>query len=384
MAPKIGILTYFWQDNPGSFLQALAVLRALERRLPQAHIEFIDCRYERGGFHIAKRYVNPLALLEGWRRYQAYRQCQRQHFPLSERRLVTYRYDEAARFIEHLRYDMIVVGSDTVLEMRRPYKYVGELPIYWLPPSLKCRKVGCAVSSNAQTYDLFPPALRERAAESARGFDLIGVRDDITFGLMQDLGLKDDPRLMRVPDPTFSLDIDYGPIEEYLRTKGIDLSGPAMGVCLPHELGRPVTQHYRRQGMKVVSLNQGPYADFAPWDLSPLAWAGIYRYFDVMITERFHGTIFSLKNGTPVITLEVGVPGHIAPGCVSKRYSLWQSLGMLDTNYVSLDRMRDTEAVCRTADAARAGFDRQAVAEKLRLLRQEFDRFMDKAAGLLA
>ena len=36
---KIGILTYFWSDNPGSFLQALAVLRQLEKRFSEYHIE---------------------------------------------------------------------------------------------------------------------------------------------------------------------------------------------------------------------------------------------------------------------------------------------------------------------------------------------------------
>ncbi len=42
---KIGVLTYFWGDNPGTFLQALSMCQVLMKYFPQDTIELIDYRY---------------------------------------------------------------------------------------------------------------------------------------------------------------------------------------------------------------------------------------------------------------------------------------------------------------------------------------------------
>jgi polysaccharide pyruvyl transferase WcaK-like protein len=373
---KIGILTYFWQDNPGSFLQAYSVLAALKSRFPDDHIEFIDCKYVADRFFLRKRFINPLRFLEGYRRHRAYRCCKAQYLPRSPRGIVTLEYEEAARYIEGLGYDLIVVGSDTVLSMHLPYAVRRQLPIAWLPPRLKCRKVACAASANAMTYETTEEGLREQMAASIKAFDLVGVRDDVTYNLVCALGAAAS-KVEMMPDPTFSYDVDYAHIERYLRAKNVTLSRPTVCTCLPHGLGAAVAEDYRAKGFRVVALDWGTYADWSPWDISPLAWAGIYRYFDLVVTDRFHVTVFSLKHGVPVVTVEFDAPGHRTPQGLSKRFTLLKQFGLHETNYAGPENIRDAGAIIRMADAALNRFDRQAALSKALEMRERFGRFMD-------
>lgn len=379
---RIGVLTYFWMDNAGTFLQAYATLAAVQRRFPGARVEMIDCKNTPRRFRFWKRYVLPWRLLEGIRRYGIFKQHVAEYLPLSERGVVTRDYDEATRYIQSLNYDLVIVGSDTLWEVPPAYRAEGRMPIYWLPPRLTCRKVALAISANAVTCDDLDDAMRARMAESLAGFDLVGVRDDATWNLVRGLGIEDESRLERVPDPTFTLDVDYRHIESLLAAKRIDLSGPTVGVNLVDAVGRPLARHYKARGFRIVALNDVPYADWNPYALSPFAWAGVYRYFDAMVTERFHGTVFSLKNGTPVVTMEVNLPGHRTPDGLSKRYSVLKDFDLLGTNYLDAETMWNIERVIATVDSAMAGFDREAAARKVEEMRERFNRFLDRVARL--
>ena len=380
---KIGILTYFWTDNPGTFLQAYAMLQAVQRRFPEARVELIDIMHTRDRFKIWKRYLIPWRFVEGWQRYRICLRSKAEHFVKSERSLITTDYEEASRFIESLRYDMIIVGSDTVWEMLPIHRARNQMPIYWLPPRLKCKKAACAVSANVMTADSVDAEMRLRMAESLAAFDLVGVRDDVTWNLVRALGFKDDSRLERVPDPTFVWDIDYTDIDAYLAAKRKDLSGPVLGLNVPDAIGEPLARHYRSKGFQIVGLNHVGYADWAPWAFTPFAWAGIYKYFSAVVTERFHGTVFSLKNGTPVVTLEIKSPKYVTPGGLSKRYSVLKEFGMQDTNLINAEKMCDPDHVIAVLDRAMVGFDREAVARKAEEMRRRFNGFLDRVAGLL-
>ena len=39
-------------------------------------------------------------------------------------------------------------------------------------------------------------------------------------------------------------------------------------------------------------------------ELNPLEWADCYRFFDFCLTDRFHSTIFSIKNKIPFMAVE--------------------------------------------------------------------------------
>jgi hypothetical protein len=138
-----------------------------------------------------------------------------------------------------------------------------------------------------------------------------------------------------VPDPTFTYDIDYTFIQEYMDEQQLPSTSPM--VCL-HLLrdspwGRQLAAHFRRAGYIVASLRPARYADITFADLSPFEQMGIYKYFSLVITHRFHDTIFCLKNLTPVICFPERVT-DITPHAESKLLTLLMAFGVASTSYI--------------------------------------------------
>ncbi|MCX5653868.1 MAG: polysaccharide pyruvyl transferase family protein [Planctomycetota bacterium] len=383
MAKKIGILTYFWSPNPGTFLQALSTQRALERRFPEHRVEVINLRHRRIYFRPNRLDLKPSHFIAHFQRHFAYSRRRRKHLRLSPNGLVTANYDEAAAFIEAQHYDLIVVGADTVFQLLDAYSANGQPPIYWLPPALKCRKVALAASAAALTFDKLDEGLRQRLAESIHAFDLVAIRDDLTYSLMEDLGLKGSPRLRRVADPTFTYDIDTAPADNLVRRLRMDTSRPTICVSLP---SRPdadaIVDHYKAADYQIVSFDQERSADYWLYNIEPFAWAGLHRYFRLEVTDRFHGSVFSLRNGTPLVGLEVDRQFYTKHG-QSKKYSLLRQFGLEKTNHGNLDRTRDIGDVIRMCDRVMATFDREAALRRAEELRQEYLRMLDTVAELL-
>ena len=229
---KIGLLTYFWSNNPGTFLQAYATLRALKERFPNDRVELVNCRYRRVYFPPSRRHIKPSQLIGDIKRYLIYINIRKKYFMTGTEILITRDYNRALEYIEKQRYDLIVVGSDTILQFSPFHLHNNSMPIYWLPPELKCKKVMCASSARALKYEQLSDAHRKALKEYANDFDLMGVRDDSTYNLIKEVGLRDESKLQMIPDPTFSLDIDYSLIDNVIKNKGIDFSKPTVAFHL--------------------------------------------------------------------------------------------------------------------------------------------------------
>jgi polysaccharide pyruvyl transferase WcaK-like protein len=68
-------------------------------------------------------------------------------------------------------------------------------------------------------------------------------------------------------------------------------------------------------------------------DLSPFEQIGIYKYFALVITVRFHDSIFCFKNFTPVIVFPENVTDVTVYG-ESKYKTLFKSFKLEKTNYI--------------------------------------------------
>jgi len=381
---KLGVLTYFWANNPGTVLQAYSMLQVLQQKLPGWRIELIDCKHSRGWFHFAKRDVDPCYLISDYRRHRIYKEFRRNCLAMSAEAILTDDYDTAARFVEKQRYDAIVVGADTVLQMLPGYLRRNQPPIYWLPPMLECKKFTISASSSALTYESLDPGMRSRLAESINRFDLVGVRDDLTYELMTRLGLSEGSKLERTPDPTFMVDVDPSHIEHRAAQEGIDLSRPSIGICIHGDLGAQIAAHFKSKGYQIIDIYAGErrkYGDWRPIAISPFEWAGLYKYVRLAITDRFHGTVFSLKNATPVVAIDLDSRSHMHQG--PKTYSILKEFGLNETNYIKADAVAGVEAMTAKIEAAISVFDRRAVSEKIRQLQRRFDSFLDRVVQVL-
>ena len=136
----------------------------------------------------------------------------------------------------------------------------------------------------------------------------------------------EDERLQLVPSHLY-LHVQLSPVERYLQRKHIELDHPL--VCL-HLLetrsGGRLGRRFRAAGYAIASLRPAHYADILFTDMAPFEQMGLYRYFDLVVTHRFHDSVFSFMNGTPVLAFaEHGT--DVTKHGESRLHSLYRSFG---------------------------------------------------------
>ena len=331
---KIGILTYIREySNIGTNMQSYCTLKALERTYPDTQVELAD-------YALSRPKRKPYFSNASWHslkndlvRMKKYEKFFREHQRFSRSRLVSSQVDKAVEFLKAQDYDAIYVGSDTVLELKGAGP--DNLNAYWLDRTIACKKFLIAASSLNVVYESLTERQRDKMRESIEGFSLLGVRDDATFRLLSHVTSSGDARLRLIPDPTFTYEIDYSPIERYIEKRKLSFDKPMVCLHLTRDIkwGPEVADHFRREGFVVASLRPAHYADIIFTDLSPFEQMGIYRYFRLVITHRFHDSIFCLKNHTPVIVFPEYVADVTKYG-ENKNLTLLKSFNLEKANYI--------------------------------------------------
>ena len=116
--------------------------------------------------------------------------------------------------------------------------------------------------------------------------------------------------------------------------------------------------------------------------MSAFEWAGIYKYFSCVITDRFHGTIFSLKNGTPVVSI-CWNKNKRTEGGWSKLNDLLKNFNLEKSNYVDATRDVNICNVVNKIDNAMEGFNKVEVEKRIKHLNSQFYTFMEKVRLLV-
>jgi polysaccharide pyruvyl transferase WcaK-like protein len=360
---KIGILTYTSNFNYGTFFQAYATLSAVRRHFPNSDVEMVNynsqSKSQQVGYNklnLARRHIYPPYLIKHLSKQSRYRATERRLLQMNAAEaMITDSYLESAEYISEQRYDLLVVGSDTVLNFYDWNLRLQELPIYWLPQSLPSKKV--MISSSIGTdlnIDSLDQATQQALRDSIEGFSMLGVRDEITRDFIHDLTPQASDRLDIIPDPTFSYAIDGTHSEAYLKRKGVSPDVPIIGLDLPTRLigVEDAVKHLKSKGYAVASWRGvSKVADYDFSDMGPLEWSGIFKRFDITLTNRFHASIFSLKNSTPVITMDYKT-NRISRSKQSKASMLMDSFGLKDTNYKNVADITDSAWVLSAMQAA--------------------------------
>jgi polysaccharide pyruvyl transferase WcaK-like protein len=384
---KVGIFTYFGIDrNPGTFLQAYCTLRNLEQVFPDADVRLINYRFARVGFKIAKR--NLLLPQRLWRDYQFYsrfQEIERKAFRTWGEELISFDYQQINKYVREMDFDLIAVGADTLLQFLPQHRKANQIPAFWLSPDIKCKKVLCSASSGGLDSQSIDEETKAKLRASIQQYALLGVRDDATYQLMTDLNPSNIASLEMVPDPTFLHQIDYTPIEKWLQKNRISLKEPTIAINLPqhHPCYYRLIDYYRGKGYRVALLGyQGYGVDYSFRQLDPFEWSGIHRYFKLIVTDRFHGTIFAMKNGTPVLSLN-WEPNKVTSKGFSKTYSLLKMVGLQETNHVTIDQAGNFDYIVARAEEIEKHFDREHVQMCCQKLANELRSFLLKLKPLL-
>ena len=379
---KIGILTYFGDLNIGTNLQAYATLEQVKKISPNSEIEFINISSFKHKNRPFIKNITLKSLLNDISRINKYKTFIKSKFPLSNpKQLILNSYEEGVKNINSNKYDVVIVGADTLLELHRMKP--DTISFYWLSKKINAKKFMIASSARDTTYDALSNKQRELLKETINNFNLIGVRDDATYRLINSLETKLTDSIEKVPDPTFTLDVDYTHIEKYLTHKKITI--PQKTVCLNFSLDdkwiKDVVYELKKENYTIASFRPAPFVDILLNDLGPLEQLGIYRYFSVVITNRFHDTIFCLKNNTPFLTFPFDT-SYITADNESKYQSLINTFGLLDTNFFIPDSQFNPSKINNLVDVAIESFlGNKELKNNLTILSNEYKHFLYKCIG---
>ena len=362
-------------------MQCYSTLKAVQRAFPRARVEVIDYSLSTPVIRPYFSNVSFRSLRNDWVRINKYREFFRDELTLSPHSLTSSNRDRAIEFIKSQHYDAIYVGSDTVLELKGAAADC--LNAYWLDDTLPNPRFLLAASSHNLTNEALSSAQQKEIRETLDSFTLLGVRDHATCRLLSHFVQPGDRRVELVPDPTFTYKLDYSHVEHYLKRHRFSSSKPIICLHLVKHTkwASALATYFRRQGYIVASLRPAYYADVIFTDLSPFEQTGIYRYFALVITHRFHDSVFSLKSLTPVMAF----PEHAADVTEygdSKLRTLFSTFSVEDTSYVARRDTLSAEYLIENYQTAMANFtdNRNKIGQTLRSQDEMYEAFLARSA----
>ena len=344
---KILIITYSREVNPGTFLQAYGVQYAFRRLYPDAQIDLIKHKRmysiaaekegaSRSKFSFVKAKVRAIP------RRLKYEWAYRTKFHLTEKEFDFFDYDddEFKEFAE--KYDLIIVGSDTILINLEKQGHYG---LMWLT-NVNTNKILFAASAAPVNFEL-NDAQRECLYKSFGTFKLLGVRDRVTEHFLRDkIGLGDrvyiqyDPTYL-IPESKFSLPSSIKKkLERIRKRQKVALVNFALTGC---PFKKEITDFLKQQGYYIVSTLYNESADCNLMSLSPFEWAAVFKYIDLTVTERFHDTVFTLRNDKPVIAIDWNRSRFSRDG-FSKTQNLLSQYG-LECNHFIATNLKEARVV---------------------------------------
>lgn len=271
---KIGIVTVYDSENCGSFLQALALKTVLGRKdevffyklgvrnpikenLFSAGKKFLILKWGLALFICRKIYK----FVKCWKVFKC---CSLEEFS-----------------------DVCVIGSDEIWNLNR--KKFSEHSVFWGEGIKSTLLISYAPSCNGADMDLFKhhaPAIK--FVKRAEG---ISVRDGDTAACIEKLTTK---KIERVLDPTFLLSSDeYKIVEKEIKYRNYILLYTSTKK-IPKECIEEIRSFAKNNQLTLISINQRLEWCDVSYPASPYEFLNFYRNASYVITDTFHGTVFSI------------------------------------------------------------------------------------------
>lgn len=282
---KVGILTFHAVSNYGAVLQAYALMRYLRQ---QGHeVELIDYQpeYLMRRYQItAKALLHPITWVK-WLKAFRFKEFTKKHLKLSSRLYASEGELSAAAGA----YDVVITGSDQVWnpEIAKPPMVD---PAFFLDfVGGDQRRISYAASFGVDSIaEEFHAEVRDLLGR----MDAIAIREQSGKDIVCEL-IGKDAAVEVVPDPTLLLESydDLAPkpsLERYVFVYRVQTSGLIEMVArvASADAGVPLVKGFNtiriwKEGAKVVLPD-------------PKGWLGYIKYAEVVVTNSYHGTIFSI------------------------------------------------------------------------------------------
>lgn len=297
---KVGILTFQASHNCGSMLQAFALQKVLEREL-NAEVEIIDYanKNSRNLYGFIDWRLNRKSLLRSFNNithYNVVKQSRGEYEDFKKRYLVL--SDKSLRNTKELaeyisKYDILIAGGDQVWNV----KCTDAGKEYYLDFVHNIRKIsyspslgGINILKYADDLSYYKSILQE--------FEKISVREPNGKKWLEELSGRD---VTIVADPTLLL--TQKEWEELLPVPEIE-GKYIFNYAFYHnfeEVNEAIEHISKRTGMPVYILDHKSYSfyhldkyGFFKYEKTgPLAMLGLMKNASLVMTQSFHGTLFS-------------------------------------------------------------------------------------------
>lgn len=287
--PKAGVISFLHNDNYGSILQAYA----LERVIEGLHVEVEHIDYAPNSKEKLRNLIrcgnSPALILEGMRKRNAQGAFERAR-AMDEFRKKRLHLSQPCHTHEDLEkiagaYDVLIAGSDQI------WSPSWMNPAYFLDFAEKIPKIAYACSLGVKTM---PEGKKKvKMTELLSDFQSISVREEEGAELIRSMT---DHEVKVLPDPVLLLTP-----EEWLEIAEEKEKGKGRILCYMigtnnsywdrvrrtaellelEPLVIPMTDESREQGMECVD------------GLSPEGFVGLFAGSNYVITDSFHGAMFS-------------------------------------------------------------------------------------------
>lgn len=300
---KIGILTYHACLNYGACLQAYALQRTImKNELDCKIIDYQSYKLIDINHPFSKVPKHPKELIKNITRFPYYHQLKKREnlfidfinndLFLSKR---CANDDDVVQECE--KYDCIVCGSDQIWNLDSSIRY--ETPLYYMNFEKKQRRITYATSFGSWV-EKFP--LRERELMPwIKQFDALSMREESGVNMLKSRGVNCE----WVLDPTLLLSKDeYDEIacsriidEPYILLFSWDGAKEAV------DIAKKVAQQL---GYIIYNIVPPPRAMFCgidrKLDIGPKQFLSLIKYAEFVVTNSFHGTVFSIIYQKPFIS----------------------------------------------------------------------------------
>jgi len=272
---KIGVVTVYKSENCGSYLQAWAMQTVLQRM----------------GHEVSFLPYRELSNRAG-RAFQVFKCCVKGRFStarfLIDRRRLFQIAQENLRICQDIRQiDMCLFGSDTIWNFEDPF--FRDRSGFFLGAGMDCPKIAYAVSAGSTTKESFYAVDGVEAA--LQEFSAIGVRDANMKSVLS--ACKDCGSFTPVVDPTLLLDQ-----EDYLGNSKLGLPKRYVFVYYFGRMGDDIYSQLRdfcsKNGLEIVHMGFPDQRFPINITNAPENFIHCYRHAEFVLTNTFHGCIFSI------------------------------------------------------------------------------------------
>jgi polysaccharide pyruvyl transferase WcaK-like protein len=328
---RVGIITNI-DANHGSCIFNASVCNLIQKMNPDSDVHIID--YLNPRWRLIEL-VRSLKLNKNIPFYNLQRSITLARFVRNEvpsESLLSFRnYEQLCKELDSRHYSTLITGK-VVWDISNdsPTKFPN---VYWFSEKMLTQKIAYAVSGHRTNLDIFKE-YKKRVFEILASYQLIGVRDDMTQIMMEEAGVDKVVPVYRISDPAFLYNPKPIEPQELLSKFKIPPDQPILGLLYygKEKISHKICEHYHNKGYLIINFNMyNPYADVnIGHRVNPDEWAAFFKQLTFCITDRFHGSVFCLRNDIPFVAIEPYQPKTLLN---SKIFSLLKDFGIENICY---------------------------------------------------